>query len=166
MFSCVRCVTDLPELAWQDPPPTGVRDNGTGGSVKQWHLDQMFWPERKAYIEIAPEPLLCCTARLHSHQTWSDPDKHSLEKLDLAGNVEKCKPLHAETIKSLAIRLRDELVTFFFKLMNGSSNFIVLIIDEDVDFLNPLPSFFCNVAPMRISQLTALYCIKCQKQHW
>lgn len=149
MFSCVRCVTDLPKLAWQDPP-TGARDNGTGTLSTNGTLTKCS-DQREGPIERAAQ----CSF-IHS-ETWSDPDKHSWEKkLDLAPDVEMCKLLQAETINSFRIVtdptsvVKDEWLTDFFSssneimrwicgfssLMNGSSNFIILITSEDVDFLN------------------------------
>lgn len=67
----VHCATDLPKLAWQDPP-TGARDNGTEALSTNGTLtkcsDQGARP-----VEIASELLLCIAGQLYSQQglIWS-----------------------------------------------------------------------------------------------
>lgn len=86
----VRCVTDLPKLAWQDPP-TGAKDNGTEALSTNGTLTKCSDLSDRP-IEVACEPLLCCTVQLYSQQkAWPDPDQHSWEKLRIGidcGNVE------------------------------------------------------------------------------
>lgn len=69
----VRCVTDLPKLAWQDPP-TGAKDNGTEALSTNGTLTKCSDLSDKP-IEVACEPVLYCKVQLYSQQgptrSWS-----------------------------------------------------------------------------------------------
>lgn len=123
VFLCtlvVRCVTDLPKLAWQDLP-TGARDNGTEALSSNGTLTKCSDRSARS-IEIASEPLLCCTVQLYSQQGLIGSWQTFFREVRFGSKCENVETSAGRNHKQFSDRdryptsvVKDEWLTDFFQ---------------------------------------------------